>query len=161
MLNGRYRTCWLRRHWSGDQTGQCKVPGCTGEPGTLQHMATGECNGLNTALVRAVALWKTFLVDNPELFPVIKHYSLGDSFLSFLLDPTTKPLVIYLTQRHGPIISEKLCYKTRTWLVFMHKERLKLLGFWLKWLLCFTVINNGWAAISKKLDYLFMLLATF
>ena len=106
--------------------------GHAGEPGTLQHMATGECNVMNTALVRAVALWKTFLVDNPELFPVIKHYSLGDSFLSFLLDPTTKPLVIYLTQRHGPIISEKLCYKTRTWLVFMHKERLKLLGFWLK-----------------------------
>ena len=36
MLSGRYRTCWLRRHWSGDQTGMCRVPGCDDQPGTLQ-----------------------------------------------------------------------------------------------------------------------------
>ena len=46
MLSGRYRTCWLRRHWSEDSTGHCQVPGCTGQPGTLQHIATGECPGL-------------------------------------------------------------------------------------------------------------------
>ena len=130
MLSGRYRTCWFRRHWSGDPTGHCKVPGCTNEPGTLQHLATGECPGLANSLVRAVALWKSFLVENPILFPVVKHYSLGDSFLSFLLDPTTNPLVISLTQTHGTLITEKLCYMTRTWLFYMHKERLKQLGLW-------------------------------
>ena len=130
MLSGRYRTCWLRRHWSGDSTGFCKVPGCADVPGTLQHIATGECPGLAAALVRAVALWKNFLLQNPVLFPIVKHYSLGDSFLGFLLDPTTKPLVISLTQKHGPQISEKLCYMTRTWLFYMHKERLKQLGLW-------------------------------
>ena len=130
MLSGRYRTCWLRRHWSGDSTGHCQVPGCTGQPGTLQHIATGECAGLADALARAVALWKTFLLQNPLLLPVVKHYSLGNSFLSFLLDPTTKPLVISLTQTHGSKITEKLCYMTRTWLFYMHKERLKQLGFW-------------------------------
>ena len=130
MLSGRYRTCWLRRHWSGDPTGHCKVPGCTSVPGTLQHLATGECPGLAAGLVRAVALWKGFLLQNPILFPVVKHYSLGNSFLSFLLDPTTKPEVISLTQTHGPQVSEKLCYMTRTWLFYMHKERLKQLGLW-------------------------------
>ena len=132
MLSGRYRTCWLRRHWSGDQSGNCNIPGCINVPGTLQHLATGECPGLHNSLVRAVALWKSFLSDNPMLFSVVKHFSLGDptSFLSFLLDPTTQPLVISLTQIHGTIISEKLCYMTRTWLFYMHKERLKLLQLW-------------------------------
>ena len=130
MLSGRYRTCWLRRHWSGDSSGHCKVPGCSDTPGTLQHLATGECPGLADALVRAVALWKSFLLQNPILFPVVKHYSLGESFLSFLLDPTTMPLVISLTKTHGKQISEKLCYMTRTWLFYMHKERLKQLDLW-------------------------------
>ena len=126
----RKATVQSRRHWSGDSSGHCKVPGCSDTPGTLQHLATGECPGLADALVRAVALWKSFLLQNPILFPVVKHYSLGDSFLSFLLDPTTMPLVISLTQTHGKQISEKLCYMTRTWLFYMHKERLKQLGLW-------------------------------
>ena len=130
MLSGRYRTCWLRRHWSGDPTGHCKVPGCSDQPGTLLHMATGECPGLTAALIRAVALWKSFLQQNPLLFPVVKEYSLGNEFLSFLLDPTSKPLVISLTQVHGKQITDKLCYMTRTWLFYMHKERLKQLGIW-------------------------------
>jgi hypothetical protein len=132
MLSGRYRTCWLRRHWSGDQSGNCKVPGCVDEPGTLRHLATGECPGLANGLIRAVALWTSFLRDNPLLFPVVQQYSLGDpdQFLGFLVDPTTKPPVIALTQKYGTIISEKLCYMTRTWLFYMHKERLKSLQLW-------------------------------
>ena len=35
-----------------------------------------------------------------------------------------------MTQTHGYGISEKLCYMTRTWLFYMHKERLKQLGLW-------------------------------
>ena len=132
MLSGRYRTCWLRRHWSGDQSGACKIPGCSGEPGTLRHLATGECLGLATALVRAVGLWSSFLKDNPILFPLVQEVSLGDpdEFLAFLVDPTTRPPVITLTQTYGTIITEQLCYMTRTWLFYMHKERLKLLKLW-------------------------------
>ena len=132
MLSGRYRTCWLRRHWSGDQSGTCQIPGCSGEPGTLRHLATGECPGLATALVRAVALWSSFLKDNPVLFPLVQEFSLGDpdEFLAFLVDPTTRPPVITLSQTYGTTIIEQLCYMTRTWLFYMHKERLKLLKLW-------------------------------
>ena len=73
-------------------------------------MATGECPGLSAALVRAVSLWKSFLLWNPHIFPVVKQYSLGTEFLSFLLDPTTKPEVISFIQTHGNEISEKLWY---------------------------------------------------
>ena len=47
MPSGRYRTCWLRRHWSGDASGNCRVLGCTPDTlGTLVHLATGQCPGL-------------------------------------------------------------------------------------------------------------------
>ena len=132
MLSGRYRTCWLRRHWSGDPTGNCRVPGCSGVPGTLQHLATGECPGLGNAYIRATALWNSFLRENPLLFPITSQYSLADpaDFLSFLVDPITLPPVIALSQTHGSEINNKLCYMTRTWLFYMHKERLKLLRLW-------------------------------
>jgi hypothetical protein len=132
MLSGRYRTCWLRRHWSGDSTGFCRVPGCSGVPGTLKHLATGECTGLVNAYIRATSLWSSFLRDAPIIFPIVKYFSLSDpsSFLSFLLDPTTHPPVIALSQKHGSVINDQLCYLTRTWLFFMHKERLKLMNLW-------------------------------
>ena len=132
MLSGRDRTCWMRRHWSGDPTGSCRVPGCSGEPGTLKHMVTGECSGLKSALIRATSAWSSFLKENGVLLPIVQHYSLGDQdvFLSFLLDPTTLPAVIVLSQEYGPVIRDQLCYMTRTWLYCMHKERLKLLKLW-------------------------------
>ena len=131
MLSGRYRTCWFRRHWSGDPTGHCKIPGCYDQPGTLQHIATGECQGLSGALVRATTLWDSFLAQNPILVPIVDQYR-TENFLSFLLDPTTKPEVISMNQKHGKhaCIIEKLCYLTRTWLFYIHKERLKLLNLW-------------------------------
>ena len=90
-------------------SGHCRILGCTNQPGTLQHLATGECPGLSTSLVKATTLWSSFLKDNPVLFPIIKQYSLGppDAFLAFLVDPTTQPSVISLTHTHGTIISEK------------------------------------------------------
>ena len=119
MLGGRYRTCWLRRHWSGDVTGTCRVPSCEGEPGTLLHIATAGCSGLQTARVKAVTLWQVFLRTNQILFPLIRYFSLGEPqcFLEFLLDPSSKPEVILLNQTYpAEQIINKLCYMTRTWL---------------------------------------------
>ena len=132
MLGGRYRTCWLVRHWS-DTNGSCRIPGCSGDPGILPHIATGQCTGLTAAKIRAVGIWSNFLRENPHLFPIIQFFSLNDpeQFTSFLVDPTTKPNVISLAQANpGGDVVNKLCYMTRTWLFIMHKERLKLLGLW-------------------------------
>ena len=132
MLSGRYRSCWLRRHWSGDQTGSCRVPGCSGAPGSLEHIATGQCLGLSSAYTRAGGLWSAFLRENPLFLPIVSFFSLsnGSVFLSFLLDPTTLPQAIELSHKYGPTIFEKLCYLTRTWLFCVHKERLKLMNLW-------------------------------
>ena len=133
MLSGRYRTCWLRRHWSGDLTGTCSIPGCPNMPGTLLHIATGECPGLVQAYSHATALWNTFLADNPILLPIIQLAQADRSrFLSFLLDPSTQPSVISLVQKEGNVVTDQLCYLTRTWLFIIHKERLKLMKLWTK-----------------------------
>ena len=56
MASGRYKTCWLRRYWSGDPSGHCRVPGCAPDtPGTLEHLATGQCQGLFDATAAASA----------------------------------------------------------------------------------------------------------
>ena len=94
MASGRYKTCWLRRHWADEETGICRVPGCTGDlPGTLLHLATGQCPGLASATAAAAAHWSSFLKVHPLLLPLIQVISSSspEVFLSFLLGPATKP----------------------------------------------------------------------
>ena len=133
MLSGRYRTCWLRRHWSGDASGACRVPGCSGfTPGTLLHLATGECPGLSGATQQAISHWKDFVISHPHLLPIIHEVAEGNKevFLSFLLDPSTQPSVISLAQTHGQDVIDQLCMLTRTWLYLHHRARFRALGIW-------------------------------
>ena len=133
MLSGRYRTCWLRRHWAEEDTGMCRVPGCTGDlPGTLLHMATGQCPGLAAITAVAAAHWTSFLKVHPLLLPLIQ-VTINNSpevFLSFLLDPSTQAPVIALAQEYGHDVVDQLCFMSRTWLYALHRERLKKLGYW-------------------------------
>ena len=104
MVSGRYRTCWLRRHFSQGESGVCRVPGCTGEmQGTLVHLATGQCPGLVAAVAKAARHWNNYLTNHPLLFPLIQEMSCADpeDFLKFLLNPATQPGVIAIAQRHG------------------------------------------------------------
>jgi hypothetical protein len=134
MASGRYRTCWLRRHWSGDSTGVCRVPGCTGEtPGTLLHLATGQCPGLAAATEAAARHWADFLLLHPHLDPVVQMLlaTEPEEFLSFLLDPSTHPAVVDLAQQQGGLVVDQLCFLARSWLYRLHRERFQLLGLWI------------------------------
>ena len=133
MGSGRYRTCWLRRHWGDHETGMCRVPGCTGDiPGTLLHLATGQCPGLADATAAAAFHWAKHAGQYSSLLPLLQDYARAEPsvFLGFLRDPSTQQPVIALAQELGRDIISQLCYLTRTWLFTMHKERLKKLGFW-------------------------------
>ena len=133
MGSGRYRTCWMRRHWASEETGECRVPGCTGNmPGTLLHLATGQCPGLATATTAAAQHWVNYLQVHPLLLPLVQVLSSGspEEFLSMLLDPSTQAPVIAAAQEHGQQVVDQLCYLTRTWLFTLHRERLKKLGHW-------------------------------
>ena len=133
MGSGRYRTCWLRRHWGHEETGMCRVPGCSGDlPGTLLHLATGQCPGLAATTAAAASHWASFLQVHPLLLPLFQVISNSspEVFLSFLLDPSTQAPVIALAQEHGPVIVNQLCFMSRTWLYSLHRERLRKLGYW-------------------------------
>ena len=133
MLSGRYRTCWLRRHWSGDTSGFCRVPGCTGDtPGTLLHLATGQCPGLADSTANAVAYWTKFLQSSPHLAPILTMYADGDAdtFLAFLLDPSIQAPVLKLAGLLGNSVVNELCHLTRTWLYQHHRARYRALGLW-------------------------------
>ena len=133
MLSGRYRTCWLRRHWSGDATGHCRVPGCTpNTPGTLVHLATGQCVGLTAAVVAATTHWSSFLSSHPHLLPLLQEMARAEPevFLAFLLDPGTQAPVLVLAQVHGREVVDHLFHLTRTWLYTLHVERFRRLGLW-------------------------------
>ena len=113
--------------------GFCQIPGCSETPGTLLHIATGQCPSLAQARIKAANSWHDFLVDNPLLLPLINNITINDpkEFLSFLVDSTTTPGAISLAQANDDIdVIGKLYYLTKTWLFTMHKERLVLLELW-------------------------------
>ena len=134
MLSGRYRTCWLARHWSDNSTGNCSLPTCRLDPtpGTLSHILT-ECRDLKPARQRVLSLWADYMQEKPDLIPVIMKYSTStDStlFMQFLLDCTILPDVRHLKQQRGDWVHDSLLYLTRTFCFSVHKSRLKLLGKW-------------------------------
>ena len=105
MISGRYRTCWLSRHWSGDTSGFCSLPNCSTKqiPGTLQHILL-ECQDLSPARSRVFSLWATFLKDKSSTFPLVKKYTLDSSppqFVQFLLDCSVFTYVISARQAEG------------------------------------------------------------
>ena len=134
MLSGRYRTCWLSRHWSGDSSGICSLPTCrlSQTPGTLSHILT-ECPDLSPARSRVYSLWANHLKDKQTLFPIVWKYTTQSDtplFLQFLLDCSVLPDIISETQRNGQSVHDSLFYMTRTLCFSIHKARLKLLGKW-------------------------------
>ena len=134
MLSGRFRSCWLSRHWSGDSSGSCSLPSCSLDPtpGTLTHMLL-DCQDLQPARQRVFTLWAEHLRDNPILLPVIRKYTIDcepSIQVQFLLDCSILPDVICLKQLHGNGVHVSLLYLTRTLCFSLHKMRLKLLGKW-------------------------------
>ena len=133
MASGRYRTCWLRRYWSGDDTGSCRVPGCLpNTPGTLLHLATGQCVGLKAATSDACSYWATFATTHPHLYPLLQFYADGEdeAFLAFLLSPHLQAPVLLLAQEVGNSVFDEVCHMTRTWLYQHHRARLRSLDLW-------------------------------
>ena len=101
-------------------------------PGTLEHIATGQCQGLSYATAAASTAWARFAASNPHLLPLLTTMASSDPnvFLSFLLDPSTHHLSLALSQQLGNHIIDQLCYLTRTWLYTLHAARYRALGLW-------------------------------
>ena len=128
MLSGRYMTDKLSRHWTQNSLGLCSVPGCSGEDvGSLEHFLL-ECPALNIARSHAVALCNQVATESRELSEVLQLLLQGHSsniiIVQFLLDCSTFPQVIRLTQIHGINFISRLFYVTRTWCYAIHRCRM-------------------------------------
>ena len=66
MLSGRYRSCWLRRHWT-QESGACRLPGCGQVPGDVAHLLSGECPALQPYLATTLQHLSEMLAPHPHL----------------------------------------------------------------------------------------------
>ena len=131
MLSGRYRTDKLMANWNlSNPDGLCRLPGCSGEVGTLLHILL-HCPALIEARANVISHWSAFLVPRPWLLPTVAHYTLnGDHLnLQFLLDPSVLPLVISST-KETPDVLKSCFYLARTWNFSIHLARQKMRKLW-------------------------------
>ena len=130
MLSGRYRSCWLRRHWT-DESGACRLPGCGLAPGDVAHLLSSQCPTLQPLLSSTLHGIKDMLSPHPRLLSLMLAALSGESeaCTTFLLDPSTNPEVIVLCQLHGrKQVLFPLFRACRAWIWSAHRSRMKLLG---------------------------------
>jgi hypothetical protein len=130
MLSGRYRTDWMRRHWAGEESGACRLPGCGAARGDLPHLLAGACPALAPALAHVLGFWDRVLATHPLLLTPVLSALQGPPghFVTFVLDPSTDPAVIALCQQHGRGVLDPLFRLSRAWVWAAHRERLRQLG---------------------------------
>ena len=132
MLSGRYRTEYLCRHWS-KRSGICLATSCQGLniPETIEHILIF-CPFLSESRRISFDLWTAISKKYSYLTPVLnKAMTMQYAYrCQFILDCTSLPDIILVSQIHGQDVLSKLLYLTRTYCFTLHRERMKQLGRW-------------------------------
>ena len=78
------------------------------------------------------SLWCRKPVDCQPLHRLILQIlaSTPETQVRFILDSTSCPEIISLTQFYGQEIQDRILYLTRTWAFAIHREKMKILGRW-------------------------------
>ena len=129
MLSGRYRTELLARHWSSNRSGYCLAPTCTLVYEDLAHILIS-CPAYMTTRLKLRNLWLSCKIQ--LLHNLVSSMLIGPAtdLIQFILEPSTHPQVISLSQNYGSDILRAVFHLTRTWCYTLHRERAKLLGRW-------------------------------
>ena len=144
MLSGRYATDYHARHWSQVNT-KCYCQLCLAAShsedsqskpddeiplGSLEHLLL-DCPALNQTRNTSKKMWASYVADKPALKILIpidsEEFASWEPSMEFLLDPTSHPATIRVSQTHGVGIFSSLLYLTRTWCHSIHTRRRKLL----------------------------------
>ena len=131
ILSGRYLTDKLQRHWTWNRAGHCLLPSCIPmSEGSLEHILL-HCPALNSVRRRMYSLYRKVSMESAELSTVINTIFLsGDQqlIMQLILDCTTLPEVIKITQASMTHTRDRLLYLGRSWCYSIHRERMKKLG---------------------------------
>ena len=124
MINGRYRTESVTWHWSGNKEGFCMAPTCRKTLGDLTHLLL-LCPALESERRKLQQLWIQKASPFPELKLLLTQ--LGDKSLheqmSFILDPSSNPIVVSLTQVYGQPILDTIFFLVRTYTYTIHMKK--------------------------------------
>ena len=131
MLSGRYLTDRLQRHWTTNKAGYCLLPTCNPESqGSLEHLLL-HCPALHSVRTRMYNLCHKVSTESEELSTIITMILQSDEErlrMQLLLDCTTMPTVIQITQLLGTHTRDRLLYIGRTWCYNIHRERMNQMG---------------------------------
>ena len=135
LLSGRYRTEALARHWSQNKMGVCMVSSECSNSGTvedIQHFLQ-VCPAF-VGVRNSMASYTIEVTNKLDDYLKMQIRTLcspsNENFCQFLLDCSTLPIVISLTQSYGSHILSVLFEISRTWIFSLHRERLRRLGRW-------------------------------
>ena len=131
-LSGRARVEALTGHWDiSNKDGFCLL--CkTIKPtlGTLEHLLlSGGCPALVDARLTMLSFFQAYMVSRPYLLPLLQACWDVDTNLTmqFLLDCSTIPLLIKMTQDSQHPVIKDIFYMTRTYVYKIHLTRRRLL----------------------------------
>ena len=124
MLSGRYRTQLLCSKWTNTTSSICPQQDCY-EIESLRHMLL-HCSSYADLRSSIIGSWTNF---NHPLADFLASTLVGpdDLKMQLLLDPTSIPDVIQLTNLHGKDILSPMFAFTRNWCYSIHRSRRKLL----------------------------------
>ena len=119
MLSGRYRTERMCRFWSANRFGYCLAPSCSGQCQNedLLHILC-HCPSLHQSRENLALFTVSYCATIPSEIQTIglTYTNLQHPlFVQFILDCSTVPEVITLTQNLGKIVLHHLFHITRTW----------------------------------------------
>ena len=113
MLSGRYRTAMVTRHWTNNKNGWCPSPSCSTVQESLEHLLL-TCPYYDQTRQKLFRLWSStknsivlHLVSSALEFP-------PDLLLQFILDASTIPAVISLSQIYGTDLLQAIFHLTRS-----------------------------------------------
>ena len=132
MLSGRYLTDRQQRHWTSNSEGVCLLPECSSSKpeGSLTHLLLF-CPSLSHTRDKLMKLIERVSLEN-EVVSVTLHWVFTqpdtEVLIKFLLDCTSIPRVIHITQAYGNVVQDRLLYVGRTWCYAINRERMNLMG---------------------------------
>ena len=112
------------------ESGACRLPGCGHVPGDVAHLLSAECPALQPHLAVTFQNLCAMLAPHPVLQHHVTTVLQGDreAVTLFLLDPSTDPTVIGLTQLYGKAaVLVPLFQAARAWVWSAHRTRMRML----------------------------------